>query len=107
MRAALCSYVWRRGEQCHIADGRPANPAPVEVSWRVLCLYRSVFEGGGIVIGRPAATTGRFEGAVNRGPVRGIVAVMATSCPRALQQHRGCRHSARCGAAVAGMAAQG
>jgi hypothetical protein len=33
------------------------------------------------------------------------VAVVATSCPRALQQHRGCRHSARCGTTVAGMAA--
>jgi hypothetical protein len=64
------------------------NPAPVEASWRVLCSYRSGFEGGGVVVGRPAAAVGRFEGVVNRGPVRGTVAVMATSCPRALQQHR-------------------
>jgi hypothetical protein len=84
-----------------------ANPAPVEVSWRVLCSYRSGFEGGGVVVGRPAAAAGRFEGAVNGGTVRGTVAVVATSCPRALQQHRGCCHSARRGAAVAGVAAQG
>jgi hypothetical protein len=25
MRAALFSYVWRRGEQCHGADGRPGK----------------------------------------------------------------------------------
>jgi hypothetical protein len=37
MRAALFPYVWRHGEQCHGADGRLANPAPVEASWRVLC----------------------------------------------------------------------
>jgi hypothetical protein len=84
-----------------------ANPAPVEASWRVLCSYKSGFDGGGVVVGRLAAATGRFKGAVNGGPVRGTVAVVATSCPRALQQHRGCRHNARCSTAVAGMAAQG
>jgi hypothetical protein len=65
-----------------------ANPAPAEVSWRVLCSYRSGFEGGGVVVGRPVVATGRFEGAVNGGPVRSTVAVVATSCPHALQQHR-------------------
>jgi hypothetical protein len=65
-----------------------ANPAPLRASWRVLCSYRSGFEGGGVVVGRPAAAASRFEGAVNGAPVRGTVAVMATSCPRALQQHR-------------------
>jgi hypothetical protein len=65
-----------------------ANPAPVEASWRVLCLYRSGFKGGGVMVGRPAAAAGRFEGTVNGGPVRGTVAVVVTSCPRALQQHR-------------------
>jgi hypothetical protein len=62
-----------------------ANLAPVEASWRVLCSYRSGFEGGGVVVGRPAVAAGRFEGAVNGGPVRSTVAVVATSCPRALQ----------------------
>jgi hypothetical protein len=69
-----------------------ANPAPVGVSWHVLCLYRSGFEGGGVVVGRLAGAAGRFEGAVNGASVRGTVAVVATSRPRALQQHRGCRH---------------
>jgi hypothetical protein len=84
-----------------------ANPAPVGASWRVLCSYRSSLEGGGVVVGCPAAAEGRFEGAVNRGSVRGTVAGVATSRPRALQERRVCRRSARCGAAVAGMAAQG
>jgi hypothetical protein len=35
-----------------------ANPALVEASWRVLCSYRSGFEGGGIVVGRRAAAAG-------------------------------------------------
>jgi hypothetical protein len=37
------------------------NPAPVGASWRVMCSYRSSFEGGGVVVGRPAAV---------RGPIR-------------------------------------
>jgi hypothetical protein len=45
-----------------------ANPAPVEASWRVLCSYRSGFEGGGVVVGRPAAAAGRFEGVISGGP---------------------------------------
>jgi hypothetical protein len=28
-----------------------ANPASIEVSWGVLCLYRSGFEGCGAVVG--------------------------------------------------------
>jgi hypothetical protein len=55
-----------------------ANPAPVEAAWRVLCSYRSGFEGGGIVVGRPAAAVARFEGAVYGGSVRGTVAVVVT-----------------------------
>jgi hypothetical protein len=35
-----------------------ANPAPVEASWRILCSYRSGFEGGSVVVGRPAAAAG-------------------------------------------------
>jgi hypothetical protein len=35
-----------------------ANPAPAEASWRVLCSYRSGFEGGGVVVGRPVAAAG-------------------------------------------------
>jgi hypothetical protein len=84
-----------------------ANPALVGASWRILCSHRSGFEGDGVVVGRPATAASRFEGAINGASVRGTVAVVATSFPRALQQHRGCRHSARRGAAVAGMVAQG
>jgi hypothetical protein len=69
------------------------NPAPVEASWRVLCLHRGGFAGGGVMVGCPAAAAGQFEGTVNGGPYVAIAS--------------GCRHSARRGAAVAGMAAQG
>jgi hypothetical protein len=65
-----------------------ANPAPVEVSWCVLCSYRSGFEGGGVAVGRPAAVVGRYKGVVDGGPVRDTVAVVAMSCPRASQQRR-------------------
>jgi hypothetical protein len=58
-----------------------ANPAPVEASWRVLCLHRSVFEGGGVVVGCLAAVVGRFKGAVDGEPVHDTVAVMVTSSP--------------------------
>jgi hypothetical protein len=34
------------------------NPAPVEVSWRILCSYRSGFEGGDVVVGSLAAVVG-------------------------------------------------
>jgi hypothetical protein len=68
-----------------------ANPAPVEASWRVLCSYRSGFEGGGVVVSRPTTAASQFEGAVNGGgDVRDTVAIVATSCPRAPQQQRGC-----------------
>jgi hypothetical protein len=82
-----------------------ANPSPAGASWCVLCLDRSGFEGGGVVVGCLAAVVGRFEGAVDGGPVRGTVAVMATSCPRALQQHRDVATVP--GVVRQGMAAQG
>jgi hypothetical protein len=62
------------------------NLAPVGVSWRVLCSYRSDFEGSGVEAGRPAATHGPVRGCRQRGSVRGTVVSVATSCPRALQQ---------------------
>jgi hypothetical protein len=65
-----------------------ANLAPVVASWCVLCSYRSGFEGRGVVVGRLAVMTGQFEGAVDRKPARGIVAVVAMSCPRTSQQRR-------------------
>jgi hypothetical protein len=84
-----------------------ANLAPVGALWRVLCPYRNGFEGGGVEVGCPAAARGPARGCRRRGSVRGTMAGVATSCPRALQQRWGCRRSTRCGAAVAGMAAQG
>jgi hypothetical protein len=35
-----------------------ANPPPAGASWCVLCPYRGGFEGGGVVVGRPAAVRG-------------------------------------------------
>jgi hypothetical protein len=84
-----------------------ANPTPVEASWRALCSYRSGFEGGSVVVSHPAAAAGRFEGAVNGGGRTrhsgGRGDVLSPCIPTA----SGCRHSARRGAAMAGMAAQG
>jgi hypothetical protein len=83
-----------------------ANPAPVEASWRILCSYRSGFEGGGAVVGRPAVAVGRFEGAVNGGRTRHSGSrgdVLSPCIPTA----SGCHHSARRGVTVAEMAAQG
>jgi hypothetical protein len=83
-----------------------ANLAPVGASWRVLFPYRVDFEGSGVEVGFSAAARGPVRGCRQRESVRGIVAGMAMSRPRALQQRRGCRRSTRRGAAVAGMAAQ-
>jgi hypothetical protein len=82
-----------------------ANLVPVGASWHVLCLYRSGFEGGGVEVGCPAVVREPAQGGRPRGPVRGTVAGMATSCPRAPQQRRGCCRSTWRGAAVTGMAA--
>jgi hypothetical protein len=42
-----------------------ANLAPVEASWRVLCPYRSDFEGSGAKVGVRPPFAGRLEGGVN------------------------------------------
>jgi hypothetical protein len=94
MCAALFSYVWRRGEQCRGADGRHGES----------CSSRGVVAHLVLVqeqLSCPAAARGPVRGCHQRGSVRGTSVVVATSCPRALQQHRGCRHSARRGVAVA------
>jgi hypothetical protein len=44
------------------------NLAPVGASWRVLCPYRSDFEGGGVGIVHPAAAHVLTEGVVDRRP---------------------------------------
>jgi hypothetical protein len=81
-----------------------AKLALVGVSWRVLCPYRSDFEGCGIEAGCPTTARGPVRGWRQREAIRGTVAVVATSCPRALQQCQGCHHRARRGVAVAGTA---
>jgi hypothetical protein len=43
-----------------------ANLAPVTASWRVLCLNRGDFEGGGVVVDR--ASSSGLEGAVDSDP---------------------------------------
>jgi hypothetical protein len=83
------------------------NLAPIGASWRVLCPYRGGFEGGGVEVGCPAVARGPTRGCHQRGSVRGTVVGVATSCPRALQQRRGCRRSTRRGVVVAEMVAQG
>jgi hypothetical protein len=81
-RAALFSYVWRHGEQCHGVVDRPGESCS---SRGVMGCYRSGFEGGGVEVGCPAAVRGPARGRRQWEPVRGKVAGMATSRPRALQ----------------------
>jgi hypothetical protein len=45
-----------------------ANPAPAEGSWRVLCSYRSGFEGNDVVVGRPATTAADSRVSSTGGP---------------------------------------
>jgi hypothetical protein len=84
-----------------------ANLVPAGASWRVLCSYRSGFEGDGVVVDCPAVVHGPARGWRQRETVRGTAVVVVTSCPRALPQRRGCRLCAQRGVAVVGMAAQG
>jgi hypothetical protein len=46
----------------------PVNLAPVEASWRVLCSYRSDFEGSSVEVGVRPPSAGRLEGGVNGRP---------------------------------------
>jgi hypothetical protein len=88
MRAALFPYVWRYGEQCHGADGRPGESRSSLVVVARPMLVQEQLRGWRRSVGRSAAAAGRFEGVVDGGPVRGTVAVMVTSSPHAPQQHR-------------------
>jgi hypothetical protein len=58
-----------------------ANLAPVGASWRVLCPYRSDFEGSGVEAGCPAAVRGPARGCCQRGSVRGTVAGVRRPVP--------------------------
>jgi hypothetical protein len=88
MLAALFSYVWRRGEQCHRADGRPGESRSSRGVVARPVLVQEWFRGwrrSGWSSGR---RRGPIRGCRQRGPVCGTVAVVAMSCPRAHQQHR-------------------
>jgi hypothetical protein len=50
-----------------------ANLAPIGASWRVMCPYRSGFEGDGVEVGCPAAARGPARGCRQRGSIRGTV----------------------------------
>jgi hypothetical protein len=88
MHAALFPYVWKHGEQCHGADSHPGESShsrgvvvrPVLVQERLRGWRHS---------GWPSGRRRRpVRGCRERGSVRGTVAVVVTSCPCALQQHR-------------------
>jgi hypothetical protein len=87
MRAALFPYVRRHGEQCHGADGRPGESRscwgvmarPVPVQERLRGWRRSGWSSGR----RPWADS---RVPLTGGSIRGTVAVVAMSCPRAPQQ---------------------
>jgi hypothetical protein len=107
MRAALFSYVWRHGEQCHGVDDRTGESCSSRgvVAHPVLVQERlRGWRCRGCLSGRCPQDGSRVP---SQGSVRGTVAGMAASHPRASQQSRGCRRGAQHGAAVAGMAAQG
>jgi hypothetical protein len=76
-----------------------ANLALVGTSWRILCPYRSGFEGGGVEGAHPANARGPARGCRRREAVRGTVAGVAVSCRRMF-------HSVGYGDAVAGMASR-
>jgi hypothetical protein len=61
----------------------PANLAPVGVSWRVLCPYKSGFEGGGVEVARPPAARVLTRRCRCQEDLRGTVVGVAMSCPRA------------------------
>jgi hypothetical protein len=83
-----------------------ANPAPIEASWCVMCSYRSGFGGSGVAVGWLVVVVGRFEGAVDGARMWHSGRCGGVLSPR-VPTASGCRHSARRGAEVAGMVAQG
>jgi hypothetical protein len=88
MRAELFPYVWRHGEQCHGANGRPGESSPCQGVVVRPVLVQEWLRGWRRSGWSSGPSVGRFEGAVDGGPARGTVAVVVTSCPRTLQQHR-------------------
>jgi hypothetical protein len=88
MRAALFSYVWRHGEQCHGADSRPGESCSSRGVVARPVLVQERFRGWRCSGQSSGRRRGPIRGCCQRGPVRGTVAVVVKSCPRALQQHR-------------------
>jgi hypothetical protein len=107
MRAALFSYVWRRSEQCHGVDGRPGESCSSRGTVACLVFIQERLRGW---------RRSGWSSGCRRGPVRGCRQrgvrtrhsggrgdVLSLCTPTT----SGMCHSARRGAAVAGMAAQG
>jgi hypothetical protein len=88
MRAALFPYVWKHGEQCHEADGRPGESRSGRGVVARPVLVQERFRGWRRSGWSSSRRRGPTRGCRQRGPVCGTVAVVATSYPRALQQHR-------------------
>jgi hypothetical protein len=89
MCAALFPYVWKHGEKCHGADGRPGESR----SGRGVVVRHVLVQERFRWWRRSGWSSKRSPWADSRvpstgGAVRGTVAVVTTSCPRALQQHR-------------------
>jgi hypothetical protein len=82
-----------------------ANPASGGASWRVLCVSRSGFEGGGIEVARSRAVRVGIRGYRSHETVQGIVAGVAVFCRRVF--HIVGYGDAVAGVAVMGMIAQG
>jgi hypothetical protein len=100
------SYVWKHGEQCHGADGRPGESSPSRGVVVRLVLVQARFRGWQ----RSGWLSGRCSGPIRGCRRRGVRTrhsgshgdVLSPRTPTASRR----RHSARRGAAVAGMAAQ-
>jgi hypothetical protein len=81
MRATLFSYMWRHGDQCHGADGRPGESCssrgvvarPVLVQEQLRGWRHSGWSSG--------HRRGPIQGCRQRGPVRGTVAVVERLVP--------------------------
>jgi hypothetical protein len=105
MRAALFSYMWRRGEQCHGADDRPGESYSSRGVVVRLVLVQEQLRGWRLSGWLSGRRHGPVRGCRQRGVRTRHNGGHGGARPRALQQRQGCRHSARCGAAVARMAA--
>jgi hypothetical protein len=105
-RAALFSYVWRHGEQCHGVDGRPGESCSSRGVAARLVPEQERLRGwwcGGWPFDRRPLTGLRGLSMGARTRYSGRYGDVLPPCP---QQRRECRCSMRRGAAVTGMAAQ-